>query len=184
GAAYIVSDRPHERGLLVADANEALVRLGAAARAQLQAPVVGVTGSAGKTTTKTLVTAALSARSTPGNLNTVPALVAALVEAALAEATLVQGAQANAGVNHGALVGSGGPQSPVVLELGIDRPGEMAELLAFCRPDHGLVTTIGESHLTALGSVASVAHEKSRLLAAASGVRLAGAGAAAHLTDD
>lgn len=176
GAAYIVSDREHVRGLLVADARSALVRLGLAARARLSAPVVGVTGSAGKTTTKTMVTAALAGRSTPGNLNTVPALVAALVEGALMDA--------EEEVTRGALVGTGGQGTPIVLELGIDRRGEMAELLAFCRPDHGLVTTIGESHLAALGDVGSVAEEKSRLLAEAAGIRLAGRGAAEHLPGD
>src|SRR5690606_13874660 len=152
GAAYLVSDRPHERVLVVDDAYGALVRLGSHARSLLRSPIVGITGSAGKTTTKTLVTAALAARSTPGNLNTVPALVAALFERALMDT----GAHAR-GVNRGALVGEGGPGSPIVLELGIDRPGEMAELLTLCRPDHGVVTTIGESHLAALGDVASVA---------------------------
>ena len=180
GAAYLVSDRPHERALVVDDAYGALVRLGSHARSLLRSPIVGITGSAGKTTTKTLVTAALAARSTPGNLNTVPALVAALVEGALMDAAKPQGSSGR-GINRGALVGVGGPGTPVVLELGIDRPGEMAELLAFCRPDHGVVTTIGESHLAALGDVASVAREKSLLLAEAPGVRLAGAGAAARL---
>lgn len=176
GAAYVVSDREHPHGMLVPDARLALLQLGSLARDAVTSPVVGVTGSAGKTTTKTLATAALAGRSTPGNLNTVPALVAALVEGALMDT----GAHARS-VNRGALVGEGGPGSPIVLELGIDRPGEMAELLALCRPDHGVVTTIGESHLAALGDVASVAREKSRLLAEAPGVRLAGTVAAAHL---
>lgn len=193
GAAYVVSDRPPraetDRLLLVDDALAAMKTLGGAARAAISAPVVAVTGSAGKTTTKTLVTAALAGRSTPGNLNTIPALVAALVEGALMDALLEPlvdtplDAAAN-GFNRGALVGEGGPGSAIVLELGIDRPGEMAELISFCRPDHGLITTIGESHLAALGDVESVAREKAKLLTSAPGVRLASTGAVARLPEE
>lgn len=173
GAAFVVSDAPHPRALLVDDAWAAMAAVAAAARALLRAPVVGVTGSAGKTTVKTLLTAALDGRSTPGNLNTVPALAAALVEAARTEAGL--------DVPGGDLAGEGRPGSPLVLELGVDHPGEMAELVAFTRPDHAVLTTVGESHLSRLGDVAAVAREKSGLLAAAPGVLVAGAGAAAHL---
>src|SRR5690606_23908156 len=64
---------------------------------------------------------------------------------------------------------------------GIDHLGEMAELLDLCRPDHGIVTTIGESHLSALGDVQGVAREKSLLLERVEGAKLAGPGAAAML---
>lgn len=202
GAALIVSDRPaavdSDRIMLVDDAQSALTTLGAAAREALHSPVVAITGSAGKTTTKGMVTAVLDGRATPGNLNTVPALVAALVQAALQDSGAQDSGAQDSGAqdrthagsvddeesylyNGGALTGTGGARSPVVLELGIDRPGEMAELLAFCRPDHGLVTTIGESHLAALGDVAGVAREKSLLLAEVPGVRMAGSGAVALL---
>ncbi len=173
GAAFVVSDAPHPRALLVSDAWAALVTVATAARALLAAPVVGVTGSAGKTTVKTLLTAALGGRSTPGNLNTVPALAAALVEAARTEAGLP--------VPGGDLAGEGAPGAPLVLELGVDHPGEMAELVAITRPDHALLTTVGESHLSRLGDVVAVAREKSGLLAAAPGVRVAGEAAARHL---
>src|SRR5690606_14486136 len=116
GAAFIVSDVPHPRALLVEDPWRAMAELASAARGLLRAPVVGVTGSAGKTTVKTLLTAALGGRSTPGNLNTVPALAAALVEAARTEAGL--------DVPGGDLTGPGRPGAALVLELGVDRPGE------------------------------------------------------------
>ncbi len=174
GAAFIVSDAPHAAALVVDDTWAALSAVAGAARAALRSPVIGVTGSAGKTTVKTMITAALGGRSTPGNLNTVPALAAALVEAARSDAGLP--------VPGGDLAGSGGPSSPLVLELGIDHPGEMAELLAFAKPDHAVLTTIGESHLSRLGDVASVAREKGALLSAVTGVRVAGEGAARHLT--
>src|SRR5690554_5684133 len=59
GAAFVVSDVPHPRAVLVEDAWAALAALASAARGLLASPVVGVTGSAGKTTVKTLLTAAL-----------------------------------------------------------------------------------------------------------------------------
>ncbi len=176
GASFVVSDAPHPRALLVPDTWSAMSALAAAARGLLRSPVVGVTGSAGKTTVKTLLTAALGGRSTPGNLNTVPALAAALVEAARTEAGLE--------VPGGDLAGSGAPGSPLVLELGVDHPGEMDELVAIARPDHAVLTTVGESHLSRLGDVASVAREKAALLAAAPGARVAGEAAARHLPPD
>lgn len=83
GAALVVADRPHRRGLLVDDARAALLALGRAARDRLTGPVVAVTGSVGKTSTKAMLAAALAARSTPGNLNTHYALAKVLVDAAL-----------------------------------------------------------------------------------------------------
>lgn len=179
GAAYLVSDRRHPMALFVADAQVALHTLGRAARDRLEAAVVGITGSAGKTTTKTMVTHALVGRSTPGNLNTPPALVAALVEAVLMDESPDTEA-----CNRGALVGPGSAGSPLVLELGIDRIGEMDELIDLTAPDHGLITTIGDAHLSGLNDGATVAREKARLLERAPGVKLVGAAAGHHLTSD
>lgn len=162
GAAYILSDVPHPQGLVVSDPAQALLTLGRHARSQLRGPVVGITGTAGKTTTKALTAAALAAHSTPGNFNTPFALAQALIASLVAEEA------------------SGQPYT-LVLELGIDHVGEMERLLDLTRPDHAVLTTIGASHLEGLGSVAVVAQEKALLLQAASGVRLVGAAAAAHL---
>lgn len=178
GAAYLVSDRQHPMALLVADAQAALLTLGRVARGRLAAPIIGISGSAGKTTTKTLVTYALGGRSTPGNLNTPAALVAALVEAAL-----MDHATDTTAVNRGALVGPGRAGSPVVLELGIDAIGEMDELIDLTAPDHALLTTIGEAHLAAFTDTATVAREKARLLERVAGLRLAGSGAAQQLQE-
>lgn len=142
GAAYVVSDRAHPQGIRVPDAAAALLALGRHARKQWTAPVVGVTGSAGKTSTKEVLTAALDARSSQGNFNTPLALAETLVEAWLDEAT----------------------GRPLVLEMGIDRPGEMAQLAALGDPDAGILTLVGASHLDGLGSVEHVAREKSVLL--------------------
>lgn len=176
GAAFIVSDRPHPRALLVEDTWTAMRRLALEARRSVMGPVIGVTGSAGKTTVKTLLTAAVDGRSTPGNLNTVPPLLAAFVAAARTDAGL--------GAAPGDLAGEDRKGAPLVIELGVDHPGEMTELTGFTRPDHGLITTIGESHLSRLGDVAAVAREKQALLANAPGVRVASAGAARHLSTD
>ena len=108
GAAFIVSDRAHPRGIRVEDAGEALLKLGGFARSQLATPVVAVTGSAGKTTTRALLEAALRARATSGNLNTPLPLATSLIDAWL----------------------DPDPVRPLVLEVGIDRRGEMAQLAA------------------------------------------------------
>lgn len=179
GAAFLVSDRPHPQALLVADAHSALLKLGIAARELVTGTVIGVTGSAGKTTTKTLLTHALSGRSTPGNLNTPPALVAALVEAALMDR-----AGSTASYSRGALVGEGAAGSPVVLELGIDRLGEMDELIDLTAPEHGVITTIGEAHLAALSDKATVAEQKARLLIRAPGHKVVSGAAAQALPAD
>ncbi len=163
GAAFVVSDLPSERGVVVEDPADLLLDLGRRARRELRGSVVGVTGSAGKTTTKSLLRATLAARATAGNLNTPLALAATLVEAALAE-------------DEGATVA-------LVLELGIDRRGEMAHLIELTRPDHAVLTSIAASHLAGLGSIDAVAEEKGALLAAAPGERLASLQAYGQLPD-
>ena len=161
GAAFVVSDREHPQGVLVPDAAAALLALGRHARAQWTAPVVGVTGSAGKTSTKQFLAAALNAGSSPGNFNTPYALATTLVNAWL----------------------DGRATEPLVLEMGIDHPGEMAVLTDLVRPDAGILTLVGAAHLEALGSLAGVAREKSVLLRAST-LRVASAQAYGWLADD
>lgn len=144
GALVVVSDRPHPRGVRVDDPAAALLMLGRWARGRLRAPVIGVTGSAGKTTARALAAAALDAHASDGNLNTPHALAGRIVRA-----------------------WSDDPARPLVLEMGIDRIGEMDELTALVRPDIGLLTRIDASHLDGLGTVETVAREKARLLEAA-----------------
>lgn len=144
GAAWIVSDRPHPQGLVVPDPAGLLLTLGRHARRALRGPVVGVTGSAGKTSTRALLAAALGAHATPGNFNTPLALAQTLVDAWLGGRT--------------------GEGERLVLELGIDHPGEMDDLVALTRPTHGVVTLVAPAHLSGLGDVAGVAREKFKLL--------------------
>lgn len=145
GAAFVVSDKPHPQGILVDDAAKRLLELGKWARSQYQGSVIGITGSAGKTSTKAFVAAALGAPSSPGNFNTPYALATILINSYLAQETA----------------------EPLVLELGIDHKGEMAQLTDLVSPSHGLVTLIAESHLQGLGTLETVAQEKSGVLYAA-----------------
>ena len=153
GAAFVVSDLPHPRGVVVPSPADVLLALGRRARAALTGPVVGITGSAGKTTTKAFLAAVLGARASSGNFNTPYALASTLVDAALARS-------------------GRGAQAPLVLELGIDEIGEMARLIDLTRPDHAILTSIAPSHLEGLGSVDAVALEKGALLMAVPGERL------------
>lgn len=159
GAAFVVSDLPHPQGVVVADPATTLLALGRSARDGLRARVIGVTGSVGKTSTKAMLRATLAANATAGNLNTPYALAATLVDAAIAEA---EARSVGAGVAR-----------PLVLELGIDHVGEMAELLALTRPDDGVLTSVAASHLLGLRDLDTVAREKGKLLQATTGLRLA-----------
>ncbi|MEM6431809.1 MAG: Mur ligase family protein, partial [Deinococcota bacterium] len=142
GAAFIVSDQPHPKGVQVDDPAAVLLALGYAARAERQGRVIGVTGSAGKTTTKTLAAAALACDKSQGNFNTPLALAKTLVDNLL----------------------RGDGDKPLVLELGIDHVGEMDELVALAKPDIGILTLIAESHLKGLGTLENVATEKKKLI--------------------
>ncbi|MGD8729379.1 MAG: UDP-N-acetylmuramoyl-tripeptide--D-alanyl-D-alanine ligase, partial [Gemmatimonadota bacterium] len=126
--------------------DDTLVALGALAayrRRRLNAPVVAITGSSGKTTTKDLTAAALSStkqvHATRGNYNNRIGLPLTLLDAP-------EEAEA------------------VVLEMGTNEPGEIRILAQIARPDIGVVTTVGEAHLEKLGSFEGVLHEKLDLL--------------------
>jgi UDP-N-acetylmuramoyl-tripeptide--D-alanyl-D-alanine ligase len=105
--------------------------------------VVAITGSSGKTSTKNLMAAALGAakrvHATRGNLNNRVGMPLTLLAA---------------------------PEDTeaVVLEMGTNEPGEIAVLAQVARPDVGVVTTVGESHLEKLGSLEGVLDEKLDLL--------------------
>jgi UDP-N-acetylmuramoyl-tripeptide--D-alanyl-D-alanine ligase len=146
GASFIVSDRPHPMGVQVADPVKTLLELGRWARSQRKGATIGITGSAGKTSTRAFVATSLNAISSTGNLNTPFALAAILVNTLL---------------THGS-------EQPLVLEMGIDHKGEMDTLVSVVQPTHGVLTLIAPSHLEGLGSVENVAREKAKLLQAAS----------------
>lgn len=163
GAVMIVSDTPHPAGIVVADPAAALLQLGRRAREVLSGTVIGVTGSVGKTTTKELLAAVTAGRASPGNFNTPLALAETLVRAVVAEELT-------------------GETPHLILELGIDHTGEMAQLTALTRPEHAVITAIGPSHLDGLGDLAGVADEKGELFRSVRGVKVISQQAAHHLT--
>ncbi|QHT60345.1 UDP-N-acetylmuramoyl-tripeptide--D-alanyl-D-alanine ligase [Paenibacillus lycopersici] len=130
--------------ILVDDTVEALQRLAANYRDELDLLVVGVTGSNGKTTTKDLVAAALSGsfrvHKTEGNLNNHLGLPLTVLE--LDES-----------------IGA------VVLEMGMSEFGEIDFLTRLAKPDVAIITNIGESHMLQLGSRAGIAKAKLEIVA-------------------
>ncbi len=131
--------------LRVTDPNAALGRLAAGYRDAVAPRVIGITGSAGKSTVKEMTAALLAALGptacTPGNLNN---------EFGLPLSLLAMPRDTRYGV----------------FEVGMSHPGELAPLCALLRPDCGIVTTVGPVHLEAFGSVRDIAREKAALLRA------------------
>jgi len=147
GAAAAIVDNPeiaarHAQCWLVEDAEQSLRDLGHAYRNRFDIPVIGITGSNGKTTTKELVAAVLSRRYkthfTRGNLNNhlgVPLTLLAMP-----------------------------PKTEVaVIEMGANHQGEIAFLSAIANPNYGLITNIGKAHLEGFGGIEGVKKGKSEL---------------------
>lgn len=146
GACAVVSGRPLELPvpvILVRDTTLALGRLARFWRERTRARVIGVTGSAGKTTVKEMLSRVLAVAGRTGknfrNLNNQIGLPLSILE-------------------------MDGEEDFWVLELGISRPGDMDDLGYILAPDAALVVNIGPCHLEGLGSLAGVAREKSTLL--------------------
>ena len=131
--------------LRVADTSQALVDLAAYWRGKLQGTVIGLTGSTGKTTTKNLVRDVLlwrgSVVATVANQNN------------------------ELGVPRTLLAADADTQS-VVVEMGMRGSGQINQLCAYAKPNWGLVTNAGESHIELLGSRLAIAHAKAELLEA------------------
>ncbi|HWG85192.1 MAG TPA: Mur ligase family protein, partial [Deinococcales bacterium] len=139
GAPFVLTDQPGPRAAVVSDPTAVLREWARRRRDQSGALVIGITGSAGKTTAKEYAAAALDAGRTPGNLNTLNAIACYLL------------GEARRFPRH-------------VVEMGIDRPGEMAELRELVNPSLGVVTAVGPAHLEALGTVENVALEKGGIM--------------------
>ncbi len=147
GAACCLAERVPEGEtrpiLLVPDVQKALERIAAAYRASLSLPVIGVTGSVGKTSAKEMIAAVLSQRlrvlKTEGNLNNqigVPMTISRIT------------------AGHEA----------AVVEMGISGFGEMRELARIARPTAAVYTVIGSAHLEFLHDRDGVLRAKGEML--------------------
>ena len=132
-------DRPL---VLVKDCREALQKTAAWYREQFEIPVVGITGSVGKTTAKEMVAQALSAKfkvhKTAGNQNSqvgVPITVCGLKK----------------------------EHTAAVVEMGVSMPGEMGRIAGVVKPTCALITNIGVSHIEYMKSRENIMAEKSRI---------------------
>jgi UDP-N-acetylmuramoyl-tripeptide--D-alanyl-D-alanine ligase len=146
GASYAVVDEKEyvigEQTILVQDGLTALQQLAMYHRDQLEIPVIGLTGSNGKTTSKELVNAVLSKKyktlATKGNLNNhigVPLTILSIdssVEIA-------------------------------IIEMGANHVGEIALLSSIAMPTHGFITNIGKAHIGTFGGFENIIRGKSEL---------------------
>lgn len=133
---------PH---ILVPNLVDALARMARHFRNQFHGPVIGITGSVGKTTTKDFVVVALSPlgkiAQTQGNRNTeyTGPLIWPEME---------------------------GDEAAVVVEMGMRGFGQIRHLASFARPTMGLITNVGHSHLELVGSREGIAQAKAELFEA------------------
>ncbi len=146
GCVYAVIDESEfvkgEKFLLVDDVLKTLQDLAAHHRKQLKIPVIGITGTNGKTTTKELINSALKEKyncfATKGNLNNhigVPLSLLSLTK----------------------------EHELAVIEMGASKPGDIEELCNIAFPDYGIITNIGRAHLEGMGGFEGVLKTKTEL---------------------
>ena len=146
GARYAVVDDPkvavNSRFILVNDALTALQQLANFYRNRHYIPVLAITGSNGKTTTKELIATVLGSvyrvHYTRGNFNN------------------------HIGVPL-TLLRMPADTEVAVIEMGANHVGEIAELCAIAEPTHGLITNIGSAHLEGFGGLKGIKKGKSEL---------------------
>ncbi len=147
GAVLAVVDDPtvavDHRYFLVEDVLTTLQNLARYHRTQFTCPVIGITGTNGKTTTKELVNAVLSSHyrthATQGNLNNHIGVPLTLLSAMVAEVDLL------------------------IVEMGANHQGEIAFLCGIANPTHGLITNVGKAHLEGFGGEKGVIKGKTEL---------------------
>lgn len=146
GCSFAVVDEPSLYNgttiLLVENVLTALQDLAKHHRKQLSIPIIGITGSNGKTTNKELIHAVLSKKfntyATFGNLNNhigVPLTVLKIKS----------------------------EHQIAIIEMGANHQGEIELLSSICDPDYGLITNIGKAHLEGFGGVEGIRKGKSEL---------------------
>ncbi len=145
GGLAVVSEGKKKKGIvLVEDVKDALLRAASWNRSRFSFPLIGITGSSGKTTTRELLAGALrekySVYCTSGNLNNdlgVPLTLLNIPEP---------------------------PPDIVVLEMGMNHPGELALLGEIASPTACLVTNIGTAHIEYFESRDGIARAKAELI--------------------
>lgn len=146
GATYAIIDNPdyqiNEKYLLVANTLTALQDLARHHRKQLNIPVIGLTGTNGKTTTKELINAVLSQHfktlATQGNLNNHIGVPLTILN-----------------INASYQI--------AVIEMGANHQKEIELLCSIAQPTHGLITNVGKAHLEGFGGVEGVKKGKGEL---------------------
>jgi len=142
----VASSTPHVPAIVIGvkDPLRAYQDLAAFHRSQFHIPVVAITGSNGKTTTKEMVSHILSRRwrllKTKGNLNNSIGVPQTLL-----------------GLNRGHEV--------AVIEMGVDQEGQTTRLCEMAKPAFGVITNVGPDHLEFFGSLEGSARAKAELLA-------------------
>lgn len=145
GCRYAVIDESEYAGegtILVDNCLQALQQLATYHRRQLKTPVIGITGTNGKTTTKELISTVLSRKFntlyTEGNFNNhigVPLTLLRLTK----------------------------EHEMAVVEMGANHPGEIKTLVHIAEPDYGIITNVGKAHLQGFGSFEGVIRTKGEL---------------------
>ena len=146
GASFAVIDDPKylsgDKYILVEDVLSTLQDLARHHRQQLSIPVIGLTGSNGKTTTKELIARILAKKyqtlATSGNLNNHIGVPLTILE-----------------IHKDAEI--------AVIEMGANHIGEIARLCSIANPGYGLITNIGKAHLEGFGSYEGVIRAKTEL---------------------
>ncbi len=146
GCSLAIVDNPNyamdNRFILVDDVLESLQRLANYHRKQLDIPIIAVTGTNGKTTTKELIANVLDSKYkihyTRGNLNNHIGVPLTLLSM-------------NTDIELG------------VVEMGANHMNEIKELCSITEPDYGIITNIGKAHLEGFGSFENIIKTKSEL---------------------
>ena len=146
GCVYAVIDNPDyyigERTILVDNVLKTLQQLAHHHRKVLGLPIIGITGTNGKTTTKELLAAVLSTKFnllyTEGNFNTHIGVPLTLLR-----------------LTH--------DHEMAVIEMGASHPGDIKELVDIVHPNYGIITNVGRAHLEGFGSFEGVIRTKGEL---------------------
>jgi len=150
GARYVITDNkdlPKSKSIIVVDnVLQTLQQLANYHRQQINIPIIGISGTNGKTTTKELITSVLSKKyktaATQGNLNNhigVPLTLLSIKQ----------------------------EDEIAIVEMGANHVGEIAELCQIALPNYAIITNIGKAHLEGFGNIENIIETKTALYHAA-----------------